>query len=506
MMRHPIVESLMRPRLLALVLLPGLAFPCCPLNAQAMSAREARDDVVLAISLVEAALPDLFWHQTPAEWDAAKARALGDAEHADEAMDVQVAIARLMEHIGEGHLDVLPSPAARAHQRAHASLLPLDLHWSTEGIFVSGTRGGADAPPVGSRLLAIGDDDAAALLEELASVSSRDGRILTGPMRECAGSCYAVLRQRIRGHEDAFVVTYQHPAGPVRSVRLPAQPMALLPPPASGRRRIANLEWIEPRLAYLEVSTFSNRVYREAGTSFPAVIGALFAQIEAAGADRLILDLRENGGGSEPNEAILFSHLVAEPIHRYRSVEARGRVLSVAAPGGEVLTHEVFDDEEFARQHEVDGRLFRRDLPPEGLRSHWTPSAPVFTGELVVLAGGKTFSGGAELAAMLRRVGRGRFVGEETGGAYEGNTSGYTWDVTLPHSGVELGIPLLKFRFDWDAELPGRGVMPDCDVPPRVEEIGVQRDHAWKVALWLVQREAGDVFRCPTPGEIAPPA
>jgi hypothetical protein len=472
--------------------------PSAAAATTAVTPGQARDDVLLDIAVAEAALPDLYWHQSPDEWASAKTQALAAAAGADQAMDVWVIVARLMGHIGEGHLDVFPGDAALAHQRATARLLPLDLHWSREGIFVSAAHGDAAAIPVGSRLLSINGDDAAALLDELVSLSSRDGRIAAGPMRECPGRCYAVLRQRARGDEPGFDVRYTTPAGQTRQARISAQPMRERAPSASRERRIATLQWLAPGVAYLDVSSFSNRVYRQAGTTFDAVIQGLFEQIAQGGADRLILDLRENGGGSEPNEATLFSYLVAEPLRRYRSVEARGRTLSVTSPSGEVLVHEVYDDEEMHEQQVLEGgRLSRLDQPPEGLTSHWKRASPVYDGRLVVLTSGRTFSGGAELAAMLRHVRRGPFVGEETGGTYEGNTSGYAWDVVLPHSGVALGMPLLRFRFDWDADTPGRGVLPDCDVPPLVSEIGVQHDRAWRVARALVERDPAEPVICP---------
>ena len=501
------------PRLLLTVLVLGTLLPGHATavddatgDGPTLSPAQARDDVQLAIDVAEAALPDLHWHQPPGGWEAARTRALQDAAVSDDAMDVYVAVARLMAHVREGHLDVAPSEAARDWQRAHARLLPLDLHWSREGVFVSGTHGDARAVPVGSRVESINGEPADALLDELASLSARDGDILTGTMRECPGRCYAVLRHRIRGDETGFALRYRTPDGRSGQARLSPHPMRERPPAPGRARRIATLEWVAPGIAYLEVSTFSNRIYREAGTSFQAVIQRLFEEIHQGGADRLILDLRENGGGSEPNEAILYSHLVAEPLQRYRSVEARGRMLSVTSPAGTTLTHEVFDAEEMAFQQPLaDGRLGRRNLPPEGLMSHWERAAPVYTGRLAILIGGRTFSGGAELAAMLRHVGRGVFVGEETGGTYEGNTSGYSWDVTLPHSGVTLGMPLLRFRFDWDAAIAGRGVLPDCDVAPRVSENGLSRDRAWHAALALVQHEADPRGACPADAAAVDP-
>ncbi|WP_257454159.1 S41 family peptidase [Archangium lipolyticum] len=120
--------------------------------------------------------------------------------------------------------------------------------------------------------------------------------------------------------------------------------------------------------------------------------------------------------------------------------------------------------------------------------THWQPVAPVFTGRLVVLAGGYTFSGGAELASMLRATDRGLFVGEEVGGTHGGNTSGYKWDLALPHSGMEIGIPLLAFRFVWPEPLAHHGAMPHCFVQPAVGERRVEQDAAYRLAVAALGR------------------
>lgn len=395
-----------------------------------------------------------------------------------------------MAYIGEGHLSVSPPQEAIVRQRRHGRGLPLDLHWSTDGVFVSGVYGEAAEIPVGARLLAINGEEYDRLLDELVAMVPHDGRIRTGPMREGGGDRYAVLRNRRRGDEAVFRVTYQNAAGAIVERTVAAWPFSDRARPAVEESRVATLDWIEPGLAYLSVPTFSNRVYREAGKTFRGTIQTLFAEMQRGGATRLILDLRENGGGSEPNESVLFSYVVAQPLHKYAAVEASGSEVRVTSLSGSVFSQPVFDDDEIKQQAVLaDGRLRRQNIPPEGLMSHWEPSAPVFEGRLVVLAGGYTFSGGAELASMLYHVGRGVFVGEEVGGAHEGNASGYSWDLTLPNSGVRLRVPLLQFRFNWPGLPAHRGTPAQCEVPPLVSEIGVRRDRAWRVARQVVDQD-----------------
>ncbi len=241
---------------------------------------------------------------------------------------------------------------------------------------------------------------------------------------------------------------------------------------------MATLEWLAPSLAYLVVPSFSNRVYRAAGLDFRDEMRRIFEELRRGQATRLILDLRENGGGSEPNESILFSHLVAEPLRKYAAVEARGEELAVSSRSGRRYGHRVFDADELNFQQRLpDGRLSRLNVPPEGLMTHWEPAAPVFSGRLVVLAGGATFSGGAELASMLyhraprrvRRRGNRRRARGQRQRLHLGDRAAPQRRAPAPSAAA---VPLLPGRA-CRATAACRRIAPR---PPRVEEIGVRRD------------------------------
>lgn len=455
-----------------------------------LNSEQVREDIQLAIDAVEAGLPDIYWHQTRQNWSAAKAAALARVGAESDAMGVYRILTPLMGQIGEGHLAILPPTAEIARQRETARVLPLSLHWSTEGVFIVAGYGQALDIPAGSRLLSINGEDQGVLLDELTSMTLNDGRIRTSAMRAGAGTRYAVLRHRRRGDEGGFALRYADADGAFFYRRVAPVPLRDLPSEPARTRETATLEWLAPGLAYLNVSTFSNRIYRQQNTTFRVEMQRIFEEVRRGRAKRLILDLRDNGGGSEPNESILFSYLVSQPLHKYASVEARREEIIVRSISGGVFAERPFSEDELNFQRRLpDGRFTRLNVPPEGLMSHWEPSEPVFTGRLVVLVGGYTFSGGAELASMLHHVQRGVFVGEEVGGAHEGNTSGYTWEVELPNSGIMLHVPLLQFRFNWPGLPHGRGVQPQCDVPPLVEEIGERRDRAWRVARSVAQQD-----------------
>ena len=64
------------------------------------------------------------------------------------------------------------------------------------------------------------------------------------------------------------------------------------------------------------------------------------------------------------------------------------------------------------------------------------------------------------------------FIGNESGGAYYGNTSGYLVTVTLPNSKLRLILPLVNYRTNVvPIEKIGRGVTPDFPKTPSITDL-----------------------------------
>lgn len=467
---------------LAALLLSTAAAPACPDGR--LTPAQAREDLELSIRAVETAMPDPFWRQTRESWERRKAAARALAARATSEEQLFRALAPLLRGVGEGHLSIARSKGMNCPDRAAGRFFPLDLLWRDDGAFVTAGYGDAAHIPAGTRLLSVNGQGTPALFDEMYRVSAHDGVNRTGPMRDKEGRGYAVARWWMRGYEPAFTVRLRLPQGRIVTRRLTPVPVAARPAPPADPPPVATLSQVDATTFYLYVPTFSNRRYRAAGADYRTTLQAIFDTLHARGARNLILDLRDNGGGSEPNESILFSYLVADPLRKYASVRSRPNHLVLTSLTGKRFEHDIYDPDELNTVRAgPDGSLSRINAPPEGLMTRWERAAPVFTGRLVVLAGGYTFSGGAELASLLRATNRGLFVGEEVGGAHGGNTSGYKWDISLPNSGIEIGIPLLAFRFVWADEVPGHGALPHCFMQPAVGERRVESDAAYALAL-----------------------
>jgi len=102
------------------------------------------------------------------------------------------------------------------------------------------------------------------------------------------------------------------------------------------------------------------------------------------------------------------------------------------------------------------------------------PALPGFTGRLWVLVSATNSSATFEFAQTVRQNHLGTLVGQPTGGNQRGINGGAFFFLRLPHSGLELDLPLIG-QFP-DGDRPDAGLQPDIAVIPTVEDIASGRD------------------------------
>ncbi|TWV92977.1 S41 family peptidase [Chitinophaga pinensis] len=199
----------------------------------------------------------------------------------------------------------------------------------------------------------------------------------------------------------------------------------------------------------LTIRTFAYTDLQEAKPDYPAFLEQSFRQLKKAGIKRLIIDLRDNGGGRDAYGVLLYSYLSKMPFRYYLYQEKDKKKLS-GRPG-------------LGLQHPV---ALHYDYP------------------VAVLISGQTFSAAAEFCAVAYSNDRAVFIGEETGGAYEGNHSGQLIETKLPFSKVSIWIPTVKYVMDVrKPQQTGHGILPNKPVQASVDAYLQQEDTVMQEAL-----------------------
>ncbi len=99
-----------------------------------------------------------------------------------------------------------------------------------------------------------------------------------------------------------------------------------------------------------------------------------------------------------------------------------------------------------------------------------TLSEDRFKGKMYVLIDGGSFSASSLISSNLKGSKRATFVGEETGGAFNGTVAGQMSLIELPNSKVKLYAGLMKIAPHYKTEEHGHGVRPDVEIIPTLED------------------------------------
>lgn len=198
----------------------------------------------------------------------------------------------------------------------------------------------------------------------------------------------------------------------------------------------------------------------------------------------LVIDVR-GAGGSDVGMAEQVFALIAQ--ERFRVVSGMS-IRSGEIPGS--YRYAKPNPEFFAAiggmyQPELNGRRELKANDPRLLMV--PPSAKAFEGKVYVVANGLTTGAGAAFMMMAKRTGRARTVGEEVGSNSTSFCGGRTLEVTLPHTGCVLHVPLTRYVPEGTGDGPAdRGEMPIYPVRQRIEDLAEGGDTVRRSLLMLI--------------------
>ena len=308
----------------------------------------------------------------------------------------------------------------------------------------------------GTEILSIENKQVSEIRQKLFGYLPSDGKIEAKKQQTLNNGAFPFLYNWIFGNKDSFVVKYKTQEGKIKTTNIHAQLLKDFECDngnESNTTKDLQLDFLQGNTALLTIKTFDDN--RLSGKQpFRDFLDASFKEIDSKKATKLIIDLRKNAGGTDAYGALLYSYLTSKPFKYFLSVESTTNKISL------------------------------KDNSLLGLQQ---PQNNPFTGEVYFLTSGLSFSTTADFCSIAKSNNRGKFIGEETGGGYYGNTSGTTTKLELPNSKIEIIIPKFKYVNDVKkTNYKDRGVIPDYIITPTIDDVishkDVQLDFAIKLA------------------------
>ena len=248
----------------------------------------------------------------------------------------------------------------------------------------------------------------------------------------------------------------------------------------SSRKKQLNFK-IANDVAVLTIHSFAKSIIKRNGQNFKKFIKRTFKDLKETRTKNLVVDLRYNTGGTDGNAALLASYFFDKPFRYWDRIEVT---------------------EPIAKEIKGVYKLFYRKPLKKDSTYYWQttwftnefdyykmqkPAKFPFEGRVFVLTNGLCLSSCADVVAILAHNRKAKVVGQESGGGYQGNTSGIMPKTKIP-TGLEITVPLLKYTNAVDPMVNiGRGTIPDYLVIPTLDNWIKKKDIEKEFVMVLIK-------------------
>ncbi len=468
-----------------------------------LSARDLLADVVILRRAFETLHPGLYRYNTAEQMDAAFLALRSEFQDDRTLADAYLAFSVFAAKIKCGHTYANFYNQTKAVQEAlfRGSRVPFYFRWLGKAMIITKAFTSDPRLKPGTEVLAINGTPVATILERLMTVARADGN------NDAKRVAYMEVQgtDRFEAFDIYFPLLFPSSAQQMtlnirdlngrRPSEIQVRPLTLEERLSSMKNSGGNtddargLGWefrfLSGRIAYLRMPSW---VLYNSKWNWKAFLTESFEAMVKKGATDLVIDLRGNEGGSDVGDEII-GHLIRHDVPR-QAVTRRVRYRKVPNELNPFL--DTWDDtfrdwgvsaldsaDEFYRLH--------RDADDD-IGGVIKPILPTFAGRVWVLVGATNSSATFEFAQAVRQNNLGTLVGQPTGGNQRGINGGAFFFLRLPHSGIELDLPLIG-QFP-EGDRPDAGLQPEILVIPTTTDIARGRDIEMDTVLTQARRLA----------------
>jgi hypothetical protein len=403
-------------------------------------------------------------------------------------------LAPLIANINDGHSRVNLSDSYESYLAKQPILLPFKLKFIQGKAYLFRNYRDDENFVNGGEMVSINERPLSKVVEQMLAVLPSDGHIQTSKYRRLESTAFfGQLYTLLFGRTTSFSIAYRSPEdNSLKTIKVKGLTIQELNsileqryPDASRSLLPYELEYRD-NFAILTIRTFSGmggRAYQRPEISYPKFLEKAFSEFEEKKIKYLIIDLRNNGGGSDLFGKLLAAYFIDKPFQYYEALEVKKNEFSFFAhtnipPGKRKLSEERF------RKNER-GWYDSLGHPNLGIQK---PLKPTFKGKVYILINGGSFSATGECTSVIHFHKKALFVGEECGAGYYGNTSGFVPTLILPHTQIRVRIPLVRYTMAVSGYAKDRGIIPDYPVIPTIKDILNGKDTELDFVIKLIKK------------------
>lgn len=359
--------------------------------------------------------------------------------------------------IGCLHTSISLSPETEQQLEAQSNCLPLLLYYKKGQAFIWKNYSDEKRIPLESEVLSLNGRDIQSIYQELLRNIPMDGFNQTGKYQLLEYS-FPTWYRNIIEINDKFSIQIKTKDGVEKTFSINGIKAQELPSYQDLSSKKLNLNVLSD-LAILTIPSFAKSYHKANGQKFKKEIKRYFKRIKNKKVKTVIVDLRGNTGGSDSNAAFFAAHFFDQPFRYWDRIEVSEPIAKdIKGLNRLFYSKPTKKDSIWLWKKSI---LFTQEFD---FYQQQKPAKNNFQGTTYFIIDGLCMSSCADVAAVLSYNHKGTFVGQETGGGFQGNTSGLIPESQLSN-GLIFSIPLLKYVNAVSPDLNfGRGTIPDLSI------------------------------------------
>ncbi len=367
--------------------------------------------------------------------------------------------------------------------------------------------------PLGSQIFSINGIETKKLLASLYKYYTTDGYNITGKSIGI-GSSFAKYFQMEYGSQKSFLVEYSLP-NQTQKLTKTIYPVSNESRKENFKNRfslpIDSLQYnrakdkysfkvISGNTALLSVHTFviGRNAKDKQHIAYKRYLDSCFQYLSNhSEIKNLIVDVRNNGGGTDPNDIVTFSYLAQKAFRENASAYVNFQKIPFpnyfvceetdAKKQQEELKD--FEDEIIEEFPKLVNKKYPQD---EKFNLLLKPDKNSFKGQIYMLISPRIASAGSLFASLVAGNTKAIVIGEETMGGYYGHNGHTPIEYELPNTKIKTQFSIVNLEQDVPKkanQIFGRGVIPDHKISQTFEDFMQNRDTQYIYTIKLIDQK-----------------
>ncbi|MHC4575457.1 MAG: S41 family peptidase [Planctomycetota bacterium] len=441
-----------------------------------------KEDLDFLFKTIEEVHPNMYAYTTKQEFEPLKKQLYKKISEPMSPLDFYKTVAPVVASLKSGHTYIQPfSDELKQFMTKGGSVFPLALRWDNLKLIISRNFSSSELP-LGATLLTINSCQASEIFNEFARLVPSENKNINPAVIE-RPEIFGWLLYLKYGPVKSWNVEVKCADGTIGKCMLSPVPLTVITgaPVVSddGKTKNHHKYFTEYDTVVLEINSFGSNLAK-----FKEFLREVFQEIHDKSLHNLIVDVRQNPGGSDMNADALLEYLTGKPYRQFE--KAQIKLSSQDEQGIAPLRKQspgLFEDKK-------SGDFITLELP---LKT--PPENPMrFEGKTFVLIGPHSFSTTTSFASTVKCFGIGKLIGEETGDPTV--LYGNAIDDRLPNTGLTVAVPGRAFVLA-GGKPDGHGVIPDYEVKQKPEDTAKGVDSVLQFTLDLIKQSSNKANSIP---------